>query len=61
MIEYNGNVQKEEIYDVLCALMRNVKKQDDWMKWMGDDEEWTDGKVYKCLEICKELVERDIP
>lgn len=48
--KYDGDVTNEMIYELLRGIMRNVRKQDDWESWVDNEEEWTDGKVYKTLK-----------
>ena len=49
-------VEKDDILFLLNGLMQNTKNTDDWYGWIGDDDIWTDGKVYRCLEILHELL-----
>ena len=50
-------VTREEILELLEGLMRNVEKTDAWSDWV-DFFAWTDGQVYRCLEVCYEKVAR---
>jgi hypothetical protein len=57
--EIPDEVTKDDVSTLIDALKRNVSKTDDWQQWLYEDE-WSDGKIYRCLEYLEDILNRHI-
>lgn len=48
-------IADDDLLFLLDALMHIVRHTDEWDRWVGEDD-WTDGKVYRALEIIYERI-----
>lgn len=53
--EYNGPITNKDLLTLIERLQENIYDTDDYINWMGEDT-WTDGKIYKCLEVLQNVV-----
>lgn len=55
--EIPERVTRQDILTLLDGLKSNVKHTDDFNGWVSDEDDWTDGKVYACLERMEAMLQ----
>lgn len=55
--KFNGEISQDDILELLDGLKNTVYHSDKWTEWNIDEDEWTDGKVYACLEKIIQIIE----